>query len=97
VLIDLVLAGSGGLELTRRIRARSEVPILLFGPSDTVDDRVAGLDAGADDYLSRPFAIEELLARLRALRRGRALAVASARAAVRQGSLVHGDIVLDQD
>jgi two-component system response regulator MprA len=64
---------------------------------DGVDDRVAGLDAGADDYLAKPFALEELLARLRALLRGRALAAAQVNADIRRGVLAYADIQVDQD
>ena len=60
----------GGLETCRRLRADGDdVPILVLTARDSVADRVAGLDAGADDYLVKPFALEELLARLRALLR----------------------------
>lgn len=70
VLIDIMIPGINGLELTRRIRKTSHTPILLVTARDAVMDRVAGLEAGADDYIVKPFAIEELLARIRvALRR----------------------------
>jgi two-component system response regulator MprA len=97
VVLDLVLPGVDGLELARALRALSGVPILLLAARDGVDDRVAGLDAGADDYLPKPFAVEELLARLRALLRGRALAAAGAIAEVRLGTLAYADVRLDQD
>src|SRR5713226_4776033 len=61
VLLDLHVPGIDGLELARRLRARSGVPIVLLAARDTVDDRVAGLDAGADDYLLKPVALDELL------------------------------------
>src|SRR6202795_1654346 len=72
VILDLGLPDISGLEVARRIRATgSEVAILMLTARDTVGDRVTGLDAGADDYLVKPFAYEELAARLRALgRRG---------------------------
>ena len=74
-----------GLETCRRLRADGEdVPILVLTARDAVADRVAGLDAGADDYLPKPFALEELLARLRALlRRGRRAGARAAGAAAR--------------
>jgi DNA-binding response OmpR family regulator len=72
VILDVALPGADGLEVCRRIRASgSHVPILMLTARDTVDDKITGLDAGADDYLAKPFAFRELLARLRALlRRG---------------------------
>lgn len=67
VILDLMLPGIDGLEVCRRLRNASNVPILILTARDTVADRVEGLDAGADDYLVKPFAFDELLARLRAL------------------------------
>jgi two-component system response regulator MprA len=73
VILDIMIPGVDGLEVCRRIRAAGEdVPILMLTARDEVADRVAGLDAGADDYLVKPFAFEELLARVRALLRRRA-------------------------
>lgn len=69
VLLDLMLPGMDGLEVCRRIRAVSDVPILMLTAKETIEDRVTGLDAGADDYLVKPFAFDELLARVRALLR----------------------------
>lgn len=69
VLLDLMLPGMDGLEVCRRIRAASEVPILMLTAKETIEDRVVGLDAGADDYLVKPFAFDELVARVRALLR----------------------------
>jgi DNA-binding response OmpR family regulator len=70
VILDWMLPGAvDGLEVCRRLRAASDVPILMLTAKDLVSDRVAGLDAGADDYLVKPFAFEELVARLRALSR----------------------------
>jgi two-component system response regulator MprA len=71
VLLDLMLPGVDGLTVCRRLRAASSVPILILTAKDAVPDRVAGLDAGADDYLTKPFSFEELLARIRALLRRR--------------------------
>ena len=73
ILLDLGLPGRGGLEVLASLRGRGlTVPVLVLTARDTVEDRVRGLDAGADDYLVKPFAFAELLARLRALiRRGR--------------------------
>ena len=97
VLLDLVLPGLSGLEVARRLRARSDVPIVMLSALQGVDERVAGLDAGADDYLSKPVVLEELLARLRAVRRGRALASASVGARARRGRLSYADVELDLD
>jgi two-component system response regulator MprA len=72
VVLDVMLPGLDGVEVCRRIRATDELPILMLTARDAVHDRVTGLDAGADDYLVKPFAYDELLARVRALLRRRA-------------------------
>ena len=70
IILDIMLPGMNGLEVLRRVRAAgSATPVLLLTARDEVDDKVAGLDAGADDYLTKPFAFSELLARTRALLR----------------------------
>ena len=70
VLLDIMLPGLNGLEVLRRLRASGiTTPVLLLTARDDVEDRVAGLDAGADDYLTKPFAFAELLARVRAILR----------------------------
>ena len=69
VLLDVMLPELNGIEVCRRIRSFSQIPILLITARDAVMDRVAGLDAGADDYIVKPFAIEELLARIRSVLR----------------------------
>ena len=66
VLLDIMLPGLNGIEVLRRIRQFSDLPIILLTARDTVVDKVTGLDGGADDYITKPFAIEELLARIRA-------------------------------
>ncbi len=71
VILDILMPGLDGLEVCRRLRAGGDVPILLLTARDAVADRVRGLDTGADDYLVKPFAFEELLARVRALLRRR--------------------------
>jgi len=72
VILDLMLPEIDGMEVCRRLRAASDVPIIMLTARESVQDRVAGLDAGADDYMPKPFAFEELLARVRAqLRRHR--------------------------
>ncbi len=67
IVLDLMLPRLGGLELLRRLRLSRKTPVLILTARDGVSDRVLGLDAGADDYLVKPFALTELLARLRAL------------------------------
>jgi DNA-binding response OmpR family regulator len=70
VILDLMLPDVDGIAVCRELRARRDTtPILMLTARDTVQDRVAGLDSGADDYLTKPFALEELLARVRALLR----------------------------
>ena len=70
IVLDVMLPGLDGLEVCRRLRGDGNtVPILMLTARDAIGDRVAGLDAGADDYLVKPFALEELLARLRAITR----------------------------
>ncbi len=72
VILDLMLPGLDGVEVCRRLRAASDVPIVVLTARDAVSDKVQGLDAGADDYLTKPFAFDELLARVRAALRRRA-------------------------
>ncbi|NOV03865.1 response regulator transcription factor [Paenibacillus planticolens] len=67
ILLDVMLPGLNGIEVCRRIRAAKKTPILMLTARDSVVDRVSGLDSGADDYMPKPFAIEELLARVRAI------------------------------
>ncbi len=70
IVLDVMLPGLNGLEVARALRARRvNIPILMLTARDAVDDRVAGLDSGADDYLVKPFAFRELVARIRALLR----------------------------
>ena len=72
VVLDILLPGVGGLEVTRRLRAsRNDVPILLLTACDEVGDRIEGLEAGADDYVTKPFSLAEVLARIDALLRRR--------------------------
>jgi two-component system, OmpR family, response regulator MprA len=88
VVLDILMPGIDGLEVCRQIRRRGDsVPVLMLTARDAVGDRVEGLDAGADDYLVKPFALEELLARIRALLR-RASPVAD-------GALHFADLELD--
>jgi two-component system, OmpR family, response regulator MprA len=89
VILDVLMPGVDGLEVCRRLRAAgNHVPVLMLTARDEIENRVAGLDAGADDYVTKPFALEELLARVRALLR---------RAADTDGgeSLSFADVTLD--
>ncbi|WP_262851187.1 response regulator [Mumia quercus] len=91
VLLDLGLPDLGGVAVIRRIRQSSAVPIVVLSARHESDDKVEALDAGADDYVTKPFGMEELLARLRAaVRRGAPAASATERVVV-------GDLVLDVD
>ena len=70
ILLDVMLPGMDGIEICRRVRTVSNVPIIMLTARDAVEDRVEGLDIGADDYITKPFAVPELIARIRnALRR----------------------------
>jgi DNA-binding response OmpR family regulator len=88
IILDIMLPQKDGLEVCRDLRRRrNHVPILLLTARDSVDDRVQGLDCGADDYLVKPFAMRELLARLRALLRRQQ--------SYKEGYLAMGNLVLD--
>jgi two-component system response regulator MprA len=89
VVLDVMLPGLDGIEVCRRLRAAGDVPILMLTARDAIGDRVLGLDSGADDYLVKPFAHDELLARIRALLRRRAPA--------RHETLRFADLVMDVD
>mgnify|MGYP001019737882 FL=1 len=69
VLLDIMLPGLNGMEVCRRVRKFSKIPIIMITAKDDVMDKVMGLDIGANDYITKPFAIEELLARIRVIRR----------------------------
>ncbi len=88
VILDLMLPRMDGIEVCRRIRAKSRVPIIMLTAKDRVPDRVAGLDTGANDYLTKPFATEELLARVRAQLRERE---------PQERSIRFKDVVMDRD
>ncbi|BAF58631.1 MAG: response regulator transcription factor [Pelotomaculum sp.] len=89
VVLDVLMPGTDGWEVCRRLRAGSSLPILMLTAKDEVADRVKGLDLGADDYLVKPFALEELLARIRALLRR------SRQADTAMRPLVYADLTLD--
>jgi len=88
VVLDLMLPKLDGLEVAGRVRAKSRVPIIMLTAKDRIPDRIAGLDRGADDYIVKPFSIEELLARIRARLRDRA---------PQANLLTAWDLVMDRD
>ena len=87
ILLDVLLPQLNGMEVLRRVRKHKDVPVIMVTARDAVMDKVAGLDAGADDYLTKPFAIEELFARIRvALKRAEAVRAASGASSVGAGA-----------
>ena len=87
ILLDVLLPQLNGMEVLRRVRKHKDVPVIMVTARDAVMDKVAGLDAGADDYLTKPFAIEELFARIRvALKRSEAARAASGVGGVETGA-----------
>ncbi len=88
VILDLMIPRMDGLEVCRRIRAKSTVPIIMLTAKDRVPDRVAGLDLGADDYVTKPFSTPELLARVRARLRERS---------PQSNVIEYRDVVMDRD
>ena len=90
ILLDVMLPGMSGMELLRRLRRTKQTPVIMVTARDAVMDKVTGLDMGADDYITKPFEIEELLARIRAALRKRAPATAAG-----EGLLVSGKLTLD--
>ena len=91
VLLDIMLPALSGMEVLRRLRRESQIPVIMLTARDTVVDKVSGLDMGADDYVTKPFATEELLARIRAaLRKHPDRALSDAR-------LSAGPLVMDVD
>jgi two-component system response regulator RegX3 len=87
LVLDLMLPGLSGLEVCRRARAGSDVPILLLTARDAEVDRVMGLEAGADDYVTKPFSMSELVSRVRAILRRRELDRTAQRPLLRVGTL----------
>jgi two-component system OmpR family response regulator len=93
VVLDMMLPDFDGMEVLRRLRAdHPDVPVLFLTARDAVEDRVAGLTAGGDDYVTKPFSLEEVVARLRALMRR-----AGAQQTAEHSVLMVGDLVLDED
>ena len=90
ILLDVMLPGMSGMELLRRLRRSRQTPVIMVTARDAVMDKVTGLDMGADDYITKPFEIEELLARIRAALRKRA-----APGAAGEGLLASGELRLD--
>src|SRR5262249_3267160 len=88
VLLDLMLPGIDGVTICKSLRARSDVPIIMLTARGEVEDRVAGLDSGADDYIPKPFKFAELMARIRAVLRRHQIVAGSV--------LVVGDLRLDR-
>jgi len=88
IVLDLMLPGIDGLEVTRRIRKASDVPILMLTARSTDADKVLGFELGADDYLTKPFSTQELVARVRALLRRTS-------PAAREETLTRGDLTID--
>ena len=95
IILDIMMEGISGLEVCRRIRSRINCPILFLSAKNDVKDIVAGLGLGADDYLTKPFALEELAARVQAHLRRQARAVPSASSD--RGPIEIGDVRLDPD
>ena len=91
VLLDIMLPQLSGMEVLRRLRRESDLPVIMLTARDSVIDKVSGLDSGADDYITKPFAIEELLARIRACLRKRSVSAAPA------NTLTVGRLVMDTD
>lgn len=95
ILLDLMLPEISGLEVCRRLRPIKNIPVIIMTARDSVMDRVAGLDLGADDYIVKPFAIEELLARIRAVLRR--IGIEEGQRQVRQTKLVYRDIIVEKE
>lgn len=94
ILLDILLPGMSGIEVCRRLRVQRTVPIIMLTAKDDLSDKVAGLDAGADDYITKPFAFEELLARVRSQLRRATLDRQGLREP-QSGKLRAADLVLD--
>lgn len=95
ILLDLMLPELNGIDVCRRIRQVSNVPIIMMTARDSVIDRVSGLDHGADDYIVKPFAIEELLARLRAL--FRRIEIESEQNITKQTTVTYRDLTVEKE
>jgi len=93
IVLDMMLPDFDGLEVLRRVRTHSpEIPVLFLTARDAVEDRIAGLTAGGDDYVTKPFSLEEVVARLRGLMRRSGVTAARS-----SSTITVGDLVLDED
>ncbi|WP_242682449.1 response regulator transcription factor [Herbiconiux sp. SYSU D00978] len=93
IVLDIMMPNLDGMEVLRRLRAaRNDVPVLFLTAKDGVDDRIAGISAGGDDYVTKPFSLEEVVARLRGLARRHVAAVSE-----EDPQLVVGDLVLNEE
>ena len=99
VILDINLPGESGFDIARRIRARSDVPIVMLTAADDVIDRVVGLELGADDYITKPFDLRELRARIQAVlrRNARPAVPATTPVALSSTTIRFGDFLLDLD
>jgi len=95
ILLDLMLPELNGIDVARRIRQISNVPIIMMTARDSVIDRVSGFDHGADDYIVKPFAIEELLARMRALLRR--IEMESTSGSKKQTTIQYKDLIVEKE
>lgn len=95
ILLDLMLPELNGIDVCRRIRQVSNVPIIMMTARDSIIDRVSGLDHGADDYIVKPFAIEELLARMRAL--FRRIEIENEQNVTKQTTVSYRDLIIEKE
>ena len=93
ILLDLMLPGLNGIEICRRIRKISNIPIIILTAKDEISDKVAGLDSGASDYITKPFSVEELLARIRVTQRR--LAVIQTGEIQKTAVFINGELKID--
>ena len=100
ILLDIMLPELSGIEVLRRFRQKKDTPVIMLTARDAVMDKVAGLDAGADDYITKPFAIEELLARIRVALKKRSASASTENApeaAPADKSITIGDVTLNEE
>jgi DNA-binding response OmpR family regulator len=99
VVLDLMLPRRDGVEVCRELRSRSQVPIIMLTAKGSESDKVAGLEVGADDYITKPFSMREFRSRVKAALRRSRMAAGSAATAEREdaGAIVHADLTIDFD